>query len=250
MATPHTHWSRSQWQKRSVVVGGFFEMLARVLLRASRAVVGHEDLVIKSLGIGVEVKGGCADNHLRIPVPQLETHSAHTGDFPLFFEHFLYCLFCYNSRATTPGRRSGKRRSKLAGCRDPMAVYSVLAQCTKQVYILDYRVLQRIQEKCGTSSGLLPSAPDEATLALRRGLLQSFRQDCTYPYEVLGLEREAWTVRERTVHVDAEIGLFTHRMDLHVTEVLPTYLVKEFNKVIRLPESGGNATRRLKIVSA
>ncbi len=245
MAKPLSRWRRTR--RRNVVkhVGNFFEAVAACVIRARRSVAGHEDLVLRGMTAGIEVKSGNSNNPLRIVVDQFEQHAENAGGFPARFDYFLYCLFCYKQKM---GRNHWPRKSLLASCRDEAEIYEVLAQQTDSLYIFDHRVFDAVRKLYGVRQGQLPCQSDREVIVLSRKFLRTFRKDnADIVLFSLGLDPAEWRINERTVSISFRIGLFKYTLRLPTVEVVPVEVAELLQDSIR-PSVSRGTTRRLHLV--
>src|SRR4051812_39966091 len=86
-------------EKNRKSVCNFFQLLGGKILNAAPPRNGYDDLVIRKIDAGIEVKSGDNNHPLRIKTTQLEGHREKVGGFPLMFEHYFYCMFCYKNKS-------------------------------------------------------------------------------------------------------------------------------------------------------
>ena len=251
MSKPAYRLRRTTQRKTQQYVGWFYEQLARSVMKASFSNnLSTEDLVMRRIMTGLEVKGCDNNNSFRVRALQLQAHAENVGEFPMPFDYFLYCCFCYRNKSKAS--QSGvPRRSLLARCKSEYGVYSVLSQYTDRLYIFDHRVMQAIQNTHGTKDGTFSNQRGDKIIEFRRRFLSQFTvSNQVNILSSLGLNPDDWMVRERTVRLNLSLGGLikaSYQLDLKVVEVLTPFLVPHLDTAIRLPVVRPISTRRMNV---
>ncbi|MCC2630324.1 MAG: hypothetical protein K0S38_133 [Candidatus Paceibacter sp.] len=242
-------------------IGRFFEALAGSVLRAKSANAGYEDLAIRRIGLGFEVKSTDNNHHLRVRWKQFMQHVEElSGGFPNPYDHLVYCLFGYRnlqSRATARKSKRGVRRSLIGRCKTELEVFTTLAQKVDFMYIFHEDALVAIREQHGTKRGVMPCEPDSDALELRRKILHMFKPDnATEVLEAYGLSRTRWSVRELSMRINLEflpiephlafMYRIRHPIELRVVEVLPRSVSAKLESVVK-PRASGLTQRHLRL---
>ncbi len=252
-------WLRSR--KWIDTVGRFFETLAASMMRARPATEGNEDLAIRRIGLGIEVKSGDNNRFLRIPVDQYQQHQDLSGGFPNPYDDFVYCLFCYNNRQTLVQSRKAKRttrRSLLASCKSELDVYSCLARNVDSLYVLHAEAIEAFRVAHGVKTGSLPCEPERQTIEVGRKMLKMFTADnAATILAFYSLNLDTWIVRERLMNLSVKVIprephlSFTedirYSVKVKVIEVMPRHLIESIDTINRPRPPGKTTARRLRL---
>lgn len=237
-------WKRTRSRKTPDIVGGFFEKLVKRVLNARNG-FGCEDLRMTRIDAGIEVKSGDNRHRIRIPCDQFESHQMLATGFPEPYRNFLYAIACYRNHMPRAHAHSG---SALVRCRGEQAVLRHLAENTSSVYVLDHRVIERLQSRRGHIGSTFPAQPGRKLVGLSRKFLRKFNEnDGMRTLQDLGLGPSQWRVRERKVVVFVYVGLIKIRLAFNLVEVMPRDFFSGYDAVARVPHKDRPMRRTLRI---
>jgi len=173
-----------------MVVGRYFEGLARSLVGGEIAPHDEGDLYLWQDGIGIEVKGSDTNHSFRLPLKQIDRFRSLAGGFP--FDHFLYFLFSYRNKPIRTKNSNGA--TLLANNRKPEEIRAFLSAHIENLFMLDIGLVEALFNICSVSDKDIPLHRGDKSLNVRATLLDRLFSGDNWRSS-LGLFGEDWLIK-------------------------------------------------------